>query len=137
MGLTTAPARDDGTPPHRRLPRRAVTLIVLIVGALGVQVFGSSFLDVYRLDRESARLEALKRDLQEQNAILREEIKLLYTAPYIEKLAREQLGLVKPGEVAILVVQPGPQPLSAPARREQDNPSQLRRLWLALLKRLQ
>lgn len=137
MGLTPARAREEGPSPHRRLSRRATTILVLIASALGVQVFGSSFLDVYRLDRESARLEALKRDLQEQNALLREEIKLLHTPPYIEKLAREQLGLVKPGEVTILVVRPGPPPPPEPARREPDGPSPLRRLWRSLLHRFQ
>ena len=63
----------------------AVTLIV---------IFSSTFLQLYRLEREAARLEQLQRDLEVQNAQLREEIKLLHTPQYIEKLAREQLGLV-------------------------------------------
>ncbi len=137
MSLATARAGNRGHPPNRRLSRPAVALIVLVVGGAAVQVFGSSFLTVYRLDREAARLEALKRDLQEQNAILREEIKLLATPQYIEKLAREQLGLVKPGEVAILIIQPRPQPPPRPARLPQDNLSLLRRLWMSLLRWLQ
>lgn len=137
MSLATPRAGNRGHPPNRRLSRPAVALIVLVVGVAAVQVFGSSFLTVYRLDRDAARLEALKRDLQEQNAILREEIKLLATPQYIEKLAREQLGLVKPGEVAILIVQPRPQPPLTPARLQQDHRSPLRRLWRSLLRLLQ
>ena len=74
----------------------AVTLIV---------IFSSTFLQLYRLEREAARLEQLQRDLEVQNAQLREEIKLLHTPQYIEQLAREQLGLVKPGEIALLLIQ--------------------------------
>lgn len=78
-------------------------------------VFGSTFLQVYRLEREAARLEQLKRNLEVQNAQLRDEIKLLHTPQYIEKLAREQLGLVKPGEIALLLVQ-------APTDRSSTRP---------------
>lgn len=133
MGLATARAGGRGQPPNRRLSRPALVLIVLVVGSAAVQVFGSRFLEVYRLDREAARLEALKRDFQEQNAVLREEIKLLATPQYIEKLAREQLGLVKPGEVAILIVQPRPQNPS-PQSGQHDNQSPVRRLWRLALR---
>lgn len=134
MGLATARAGGRGHPPNRRLSRPAVVLIILVVGSAAVQVFGSSFLEVYRLDREAARLEALKRDFQEQNAVLREEIKLLATPQYVEKLAREQLGLVKPGEVAILIVQPRPLSPTTPARLQQDSRSPVGRLWRLLLR---
>lgn len=137
MSLATARAGGRGRHPMRRLPRPAVVLIVLVLGSVALRVFGSSFLDVYRLDREAARLEALKRGLQEQNAILREEIKLLHTPQYVEKLAREQLGLVKPGEVAILIVQPRPQSPPTPARLQQDNRSPVQRLWRSLLRWIQ
>jgi cell division protein DivIC len=77
-------------------------------------VFGSTFLQVYRLEREAARLEQMKRDLETQNALLRDEVKLLHTSQYIEKVAREQLGLVKPGEISLLIV-PAPTDASPPA----------------------
>jgi len=127
MSLATARAGNRGHPPNRRLSRPAVALIVLVVGGAAVQVFGSSFLTVYRLDREAARLEALKRDLQEQNAILREEIKLLHTPQYVEKLAREQLGLVKPGEISLLIVQAPADPL--PPRQDQPRPGPAGWFW--------
>ena len=90
----------------RRVPRWAVIGATAVAGVALVVVFGTTFLQVYRLDREAARLEQRKRDLEAQNAQLRDEIRLLHTPQYIEKLAREQLGLVKPGEIALLIVQP-------------------------------
>jgi len=59
-------------------------------------------------------------------------MKLLQTPAYIEKLAREQLGLVRPGEIAILIVRPpAPPPPPSPARIQQDNRPALQRLWQA------
>ena len=90
----------------RRASRWAVIGAAAVAGVALVVVFGTTFLQVYRLEREAARLEQRKRDLEAQNAQLRDEIRLLHTPQYIEKLAREQLGLVKPGEIALLIVQP-------------------------------
>ncbi len=117
--------------PRPRIPRAVVT-VTLVAGLLGLSVaFGTSTLDVYRLQREAAELTRAKQLLQDQNALLREEIKLLYTPAYIEKLAREQLGLVKPGEIAVLVVHPlTPPPEAPPSPSEQ--PSWAARLWSEL-----
>jgi cell division protein FtsL len=133
MSLATMRARSQAR--ARRLPRGAVIVCVLLVAAAAVYVFGSNFLDLYALNREAARLETLKRNLQKQNAVLREEMKLLQTPAYIEKLAREQLGLVRPGEIAILIVRPpAPPPRPSPARIQQDNRPVLQRLWQAFIR---
>jgi len=130
MSLATMRARSQAR--ARRLPRGAVIVCVLLVAAAAVYVFGSNFLDLYALNREAARLGTLKQNLQKQNAVLREEMKLLQTPAYIEKLAREQLGLVRPGEIAILIVRPpAPPPPPSPARIQQDNRPALQRLWQA------
>jgi cell division protein FtsB len=103
----------------RRVPRWVVIGATAVAGVALVAVFGSTFLQVYRLEREAAGLERRKRDLEAQNAQLRDEIRLLHTPQYIEKLAREQLGLVKPGEIALLIVQPPPG--SSPQRAISDD----------------
>lgn len=106
MGLGTVTYhRGRSRVRGRRGPRWIVTG-ALAAAALGlIVIFGSTSLQVYRLQREAARLDQAKRDLEIQNAQLREEIRLLHTSQYIEKLAREQLGLVKPGEIALLLIQ--------------------------------
>jgi len=132
MSLATMRAR----PRARRTPRIPRSLIVgtcLAAAVAASYVFAVSVLQGYRLNREAARLEALRRGLQEQNAILREEMKLLQTPGYIEKLAREQLGLVRPGEVAILIVRPpAPPPQPPPARLQKDTRPLWQRIWSAL-----
>ncbi len=119
--------------PVRRVPRWVVWCGIAAAAAVATFVFGTTFLQVYRLEREAARLEQLRGDLEEQNALLREEIKLLHTPQYIEKLAREQLGLVKPGEIALLIVQtPSDPPRERPT---QPRPGRVRRV-LQFLARL-
>lgn len=117
---------------QRRLTRPGTALALVILVLLILRVFGASLLEVYRLDREAARLEAVKRDLQGRNALLREEIKLLHTPQYIERLAREQLGLVKPGEVAILIVREKPYS-PAPAPPQPDRRRLWERVWRVLI----
>lgn len=113
MSLGIASYRRPRT-AHRRVPRWITLAIVLPTIVALLVVFGSTFLQVYRLEREAARLQQMKRDLETQNAQLREEVKLLHTSQYIEKVAREQLGLVKPGEINLLIV-PAPTDVPPPA----------------------
>lgn len=62
----------------------------------------------YTLARQAARLEQRRRALIAQNELLREEIHRLQTDDrYIERLARQQLGLVRPGEIELLIVPAG------------------------------
>jgi cell division protein FtsB len=81
-----------------------IALIALIVGAL----FGDRGL-LHLIDQRH-RAEALAReisDLQAENARLAAEIAALRSDPRaIERLAREELGLVRPGETVFLVREP-------------------------------
>lgn len=120
-----------------RLPRRAIILAAIAASAAAAYIFGAGLLELYALNREAARLDTTRRSLREQNAILREEMKLLQTPSYIERLAREQLGLVRPGEVAVLIVRPpAPAPAPPPGRIQRDTRSLPARIWQALLRRL-
>lgn len=101
----------------RRISRWLISCLILALVVAVSYAFGSSFLQIYRLRREAARLEQVKQDLIEHNAQLREEIKLLHTPGYVERVAREQLGLIKPGEVALLIVRPKPPAPRPPAAR--------------------
>jgi cell division protein FtsB len=83
-----------------------IALVALIVGAL----FGDR--GVLHLIEQRHRAEALARDLgllEAENARLAQEIAALRSDPRaIERLAREELGLVRPGETVFLVRDPGP-----------------------------
>ena len=82
-----------------------IALVALIVGAL----FGDRGL-LHLIDQRH-RAEALAREVEEleaENARLATEISALRTDPRaIERLAREELGLLRPGETLFLVRDPG------------------------------
>ncbi|MBE3520119.1 MAG: septum formation initiator family protein [Firmicutes bacterium] len=55
-------------------------------------------------------IEALEQEIQyytQANENLRDQINMLRSDQYIEKVAREKLGLVKPGEVQYILTEPG------------------------------
>ena len=100
-------------PSRRAIPRWLASLAVLGIVVVVAMVFGSAYWDTYQIKREAGRLARERDDLRRQNAQLREEIRLLNTPEYVERIAREQLGLVKPGEVAVILVAPSPAPAPA------------------------
>lgn len=55
--------------------------------------------ELYQIRRETEAVNAQLSEVNEINSNLVAEKEKLSTAAYIEKVAREQLGLVKPGEV--------------------------------------
>lgn len=78
------------------------TLIIVLFVAVAA---GSSAWKLWQLytqvEDQLAQLNQEKALLLQQEKILHDEIELLNTPEYIEKLAREQLGLVKKGEILI------------------------------------
>ncbi|MBN2359792.1 MAG: septum formation initiator family protein [Deltaproteobacteria bacterium] len=89
------------------MPRRWVlgtaTLIAAVI--VGLAVFGATgFRHYRRLSAEAEALLAQNRQLSEENRRLGEEIERLKRDPaYLEKVARDQIGHVKPGETVFLV----------------------------------
>jgi cell division protein FtsB len=81
--------------------------------------FGAAYWEAYQLKREEIRLIREQEQYDRQNNQLREEIRLLKTPEYIERLAREQLGLVKQDEIAVILVEPPP----APPALEEASPT--------------
>ena len=76
-----------------------VGLLVLLI--LGFTVFGRrGLMDLVRARHQAEALKAETTRIRDENAHLSEEIRLLQTDPaYVERLAREELGMVKPGEL--------------------------------------
>lgn len=104
-------AREE-RPGDGGLRRKAATLASVI--ALVALMVGALFGDrgVLHLIEQRHRAEALARELgeiQSENARLAEEIAALRSDPHaIEKLAREELGLARPGETVFLVREASP-----------------------------
>jgi cell division protein FtsB len=100
-------------------------LVVLVVlGILFVAVLPTRTLLQQRRDTKAATAEL--RELRERNAALEERARRLRDPREIEQLAREQYGLVRPGEEPYVVL-PAPPP---PAPEDDDEDRNLvERVW--------
>jgi len=86
---------------HRVRIRRSSVLMLCLV----MIVVGSSAWQIWKLrsqvEGQLAQLNQEKAKLLQQEKLLNDEIVRLNNPSYIEQLAREQLGLVKQGEILI------------------------------------
>ncbi len=104
--MTETLERQKDTAPVRR-QRWGWVLAVLLLGALaltvsGILPFRQLISQQHQIERSQEQLTALRNE----NDALAEDIDMLGTDAEIERLAREQYGLVRPGEVAYVVVTP-------------------------------
>ncbi len=67
--------------------------LIYVVSTLILQQF-----KIADLAQQEEQLEARMKEVMEQRENLKKEISLLHTDKYIERVARDELGLVKPGE---------------------------------------
>ncbi len=80
--------------------------LLLSLSLIGMAILGEDgFLRVQALEQELQAVQARVQALREENTLLRQEVYALKHDPYfIEKLAREELGLVRPGEIVFQFV---------------------------------
>lgn len=101
----TLERQKDKAPAKKQ--RWGWVLAVVLLGALaltvsGILPFRQLISQQHQIERSQAQLTALT----DENEALAEDIAMLGTDAEIERLAREQYGLVRPGEVAYVVVTP-------------------------------
>jgi cell division protein FtsB len=100
-------------PPPLALRLAAVLVVPLLLYALVAT--GQKALENYRLNQEA---DALRNDvvgLRTENVQLQKQLEDARTDAAIETIAREQLGLIKPGDHALVLVSQSAQPTAAPA----------------------
>jgi cell division protein DivIC len=89
------------------------SILGLILALLTVAALGPARL-VLNEKLAIASAERRQVELNQQNRQLQSRLDRLKDPEYVEKLARQQLGLTKPGETSYVVV-PGPQAKPSPA----------------------
>ena len=104
------PRRKPETAPRALTSARRTRMVQLALFALAAVITIDSFvgekglLQTFRARREHAQLEASIGRLRSENARLRDHARRLKEDPAtIEEEARRKLGLVKPGEVLVIV----------------------------------
>jgi cell division protein FtsL len=84
---------------RRRYRIRWIRVLVLLTAAYFLYLAAGQQYELYTIHRETYTLKDRIADLEQSNKSLTDEKARLVTPAYVEKIAREQLGLVKPGEV--------------------------------------
>ena len=111
----TLERQEDKAPAKKQ--RWGWVLAVVLLGALALTVSGIlPFRQLISQQRQIERSQAQLTALTDENDSLAEDIAMLGTDAEIERLAREQYGLVRPGEIAYVVVTPDePSVIEAPS----------------------
>jgi cell division protein FtsB len=95
----------------------AAALVAVVVAAAGIFPFRQIIAQERAVDLAEEKLEAV----EAENERLDREIVALQTDDEVERIAREQFGLVRPGEVGFVVVSPpGAVPTTVPQEPEID-----------------
>jgi cell division protein FtsL len=115
----SSPARGRG-PAARPMPWWSFPAAAVIVMVLFAWTYYPVARVQYRETREKQRLEAELESLQARNDRLRKQVDRLRTPEGVEDYARSQLGLVKQGENAVVVVDEGNPKPSAPSSATPD-----------------
>jgi cell division protein FtsB len=108
----TSPAKARGKDTQRTsglriTPRASILGFVIVVAAIFAVAPARAYLD-QRAERQ--RLTQEVTDLQQQNAELTQQLAELHDPVELERLARECLGLVDPGEIGFVPVRRGQTP---------------------------
>lgn len=81
----------------------------LVIGLLllfALYSFGGQLVESHNVQQEIQKIQQEMEELQKKNEELRSQVKKLESEAWVERVAREKLGLVKPGEKLILEVKP-------------------------------
>ncbi|MHB8619457.1 MAG: septum formation initiator family protein [Chloroflexota bacterium] len=91
-------------------------LLVLTVSLYFAAAFTNEMLDAQQIDHQVTALDANITLLRARNQELQAKVRDAQTAAFAEREARDKLGLIKPGDVPVIVVNvPTPQPAPTPA----------------------
>ena len=100
--MTKTPQRPNRRKrPKIRLHFRVALFLSAVFAVMWISSGWSLWQQHVQMKEQLVQLNREKAALLQQKSNLMDEIELLNTPAYIEKLAREQLGLVKKGEILI------------------------------------
>lgn len=96
-----------------------VTLLFLLIGAAFLTQL-VPYQQILESQRQVNAARAQLQALEEENALLQADVDALHTESEVEKLAREKLGYVRPGERAYVVLDPPGADAEAPSVTNAD-----------------
>ena len=84
---------------RRKYRIRWIRVLVLLTAAYFIFLAVGQQFELYTIQRETYSLRGRIAELEQSNKALADEKTKLSSHAYVEKIARDELGLVKPGEV--------------------------------------
>lgn len=96
------------------------SVILLILLGFIFYSFGGQMVEMYNVRYEIKKISEQMDELQQKNADLRNQMEQLNSDAFVEREAREKLGLVKPGEKIILEAKQGSEFANVPKTPEND-----------------
>jgi cell division protein FtsL len=121
-----------GRSDRKEGPRHSPLIAVLLIVALAVTLAGVfPFRQILAQNRQVENSQNKLTALQQENAVLQQQIDDLMTDAGVEQLAREQLGMVEPGEIGVTIESPPGSELPAPADPAEsfDDRGFMQKLW--------
>ena len=107
-------------------------LLLAVLGPVCVFIVlatGQRAVEGYQMARQVDAVRKEVVELRQQNVELQQRIARYRSDAYVERVAREELNLVRPGDVPVIVIAPTPQP--TPAARPTATPAMpVPRQWL-------
>ena len=117
----------SGFPPALLLAVLGPAFVLILVATAQRAVEG------YQMARQVEVVRREVAELRQQNVELQARIARYRSDAYVERVAREELNLVRPGDVPVIVIAPTPQPTPAVAPRSTPTPVvSVPRQWLRL-----
>jgi len=104
--------RRPSGPPPLALRLAAVLAVPLLLYALVMT--GQKALENYQLNQQADGLRSQIQGLRAQNVELQQQIQQARTDAAIEAIARERLGLIKPGDHPLVLISDGSTPAPSP-----------------------
>jgi len=114
-------------PPPVALRLAAVLVVPFLLYALFAT--GQKALDNYRLNQQADGLRTEIRDLRNENISLQQQILQARTDASIEQIARQQLGMVKPGDNPLVLISGDPSTTETQPTQKSDPPPPIWRQW--------
>ena len=85
-----------------RRKQKVKFIIFLLIFVNVCYIFISQQVKMYSINKQMEQMEQDEQSVLDKNQKLKDEVKMSKSDSYIEKLARERLGLIKPGETPVI-----------------------------------
>ncbi|MDD2573089.1 MAG: septum formation initiator family protein [Bacillota bacterium] len=96
-------------PKKTKKPVRPKNIVIILLAVYLVYTLSAQYIAISKSRTEEARIQAQIEQMKKENEKLKDEIERMQSDEYIEKIARERLGLIKSGEIMFVDVNHGEQ----------------------------